>query len=237
MPDSTYLPRRESELKSFASNLCEYLSADPARFGVSVAQAADLQALCDLFIAKAALLEDPAQRTTPNTSEKNIAKKNLIDGPGGIRQLVGIIQSFPGTTDADRVSLQLTVHRDEHTPVTPPKFAPKFIILSYAGQSIGYKLGCESTVTDGDGGRRARGVIGAMIYTFVGAEAPPLDTGKWQSQGVVTRSRGTLTFSSALVPPGSKVWITAAWINTRGQQGPLSNPIGTYLPGGLAQAA
>jgi hypothetical protein len=85
--------------------------------------------------------------------------------------------------------------------------------------------------------RRARpaGTTGAAVFAYVGPGAPPGTEG-WTFRGVYTRPVIEVPFA-ADVPAGSVVWLTAQWLNPRGQPGPIGSPACVHLGGGLARAA
>ena len=68
--------------------------------------------------------ENPATRNGPYVTAKNDARDALVKGEGGIRDLVNIIQAFPGTTDEARSSLQITIRDTTPTNVPAPTTAP-----------------------------------------------------------------------------------------------------------------
>jgi len=36
------------------------------------------------------------------------------------------------------------------------------------------------------------------------------------------------------VPPGTQVWLAASWYNPRGDNGPMSMPVSTYIGAGVS---
>lgn len=235
MSYATFLPRKDADLAAFANNMSTYLTASPAAFSVTIAQAAAFATLKTAFQTALTTLENPANRNPVNTQIKNDARAALVDGPGGIRELVDIIQAAPATTDVQRQQIQITIRDTDPTPSPIPDAAPVFTIESVIGQTVVCRI---RNAEDETSRAKPFGVQGAQILAYLGDEAP-LILNQWQTMGVFTRTDGTVTLmlSSNLFPPGSKVWLTASWMNTRGQQGPLSNPIAFFVAGGLSEAA
>src|SRR5688572_9340360 len=97
-----FLPSRESELALWLENFATVLAVDPAGVGVSPAQSTTFGTLNTSFQTAFTTANAPETNSTVNTIAKNLAKEAVIDGPGGVRQLVRIIQAFPATTDLQR---------------------------------------------------------------------------------------------------------------------------------------
>ncbi len=232
MPSSTYLPRREADLISFSTNFNTKINIDPLPYGLSVQQATDYTVLHDAFVAAWNMLQDPATRTQPNTVTKNDEKAALIGGPGGIRQLVGIVQQNPATADAQRSDLRLTIRDTEPTPVPPPADSPVLTIVSTIGRVVSIRL---QDLSDLNSRAKPDGVYAANVLSYVGEE-PPTDLADWKIEGTFTRTMGAVTFPAS-VPAGSTVWITGYWLNTKGESGPAAPMQTTNVAGGLPQAA
>jgi hypothetical protein len=73
-------------------------------------------------------------------------------------------------------------------------------------------------------------VLGATILRHDGPTAPATLTGwTWHCNTGLTR----LAIKFPPLPPGTQVWLTACWFNTRFDQGPFSNPRHTHLGYGI----
>ncbi len=64
---------------------------------------------------------------------------------------------------------------------------------------------------------------GATIFSYVGA-TPPTDASAYKFEGNTALTTFDVTFPDTVVP-GSAVWITAMWFNTRAQSGPAAQPV------------
>ncbi len=232
MPNSTYIPRRESDLLSFSANFNAKINADPVSLGLTVEQAAAYSDLHDALVAARSLLQDPDTRTQPNTVTKNEAKAALIAGPDGIRQLVGLIKRNPMTMDAQRAELRLTIPDPEPSPVSAPAVAPNLSIIWTAGRFIKVRLGDQENATS-----RAKpaGVDGVTVLYHIG-EKPPADPAEWR----FARNASTTEFDvnmPASIAAGSRVWLTAFWFNARKDPSPAATAASACISGGLARAA
>jgi len=231
MANQTYLPSRDKDLLSFAKNMSAQIAVDPTLWGLTLAQQAAFDVLANTFDSAMTTLEDPQKQAPPFVQAKNDARKMLIENENGIRKLVGIIQTFPGTTNEMRKDLMITVRDTNNTPVGPPTSKPVVAIKSVEDRTVNFEMRDSAT------GRIARpvGVDGARIMTWVG-DTPPDDFAEWKFEKQVTRTRESVTFPPT-VAMLSKVWIAATWYNPKGQTGPFSSARWTNLAGGVAAEA
>jgi hypothetical protein len=149
---------------------------------------------------------------------KNASKADLVSY---LRALVRVVQNATTTTNAMRAELNIPLRDYEPSPIPVPGAAPILTVKKVWGHQITCRL--ESATSEG----RAMppGVYGAQVYTFVGDE-PASDTQVWVNQGLVTRTTFIIELPAS-VPAGAKVWVTAAWVNPRGQAGVACTPVMT----------
>ena len=228
-----YLPRRDAELLAWSANWSDLINDSPETFGLSIEQASDYRDLHDAFAAAYAVTQGP-ERGPVATQTKNTAREALIREPGGIRQLVRIVQTYPGTTDAMRVQLNITVPQSEPTPVPPPDHAPEIDLHPPVMRRVPIVLHNEEVI-----GRRGRpdGVRGALVFSYIGPTPPsPQETDQWTFEKNTTRTSLEIEFPPT-VANGATVWITARWYNPTGESGPASAARYAILPGSLSEAA
>ncbi|HEY0007217.1 MAG TPA: hypothetical protein VGB55_00710, partial [Tepidisphaeraceae bacterium] len=105
MPD--FLPAREPELVTWANTFAANVAViGVANIGLVASQQTALQAAVTAFVDAYELYKNPTTHTPPNFEAKRTKRQEMTDL---IRQLAGIIQKHPGTTDQQRSSLGLTV--------------------------------------------------------------------------------------------------------------------------------
>ena len=109
--------------------------------------------------------------------------------------------------------------------IPPPTVAPKIDQRSVTANAVRIQLHEDGALHR----RRPSGVASAAIFAYVGT-TPPEDPLDWVWQGNTSRTEAIVGFDASL-PMGTKVWITAAWANERGQTGPASSPLGATLLG------
>lgn len=227
-----YLPTREGDLDRWASTFQDKISSAPAAFGLSAAQATAFTSLFNSWHASFVATGDNSTRTPVMIQNKKTAKEAMVDGAGGIRQLVNIIQAFPALTDSQRVELGITVPDHEPSPVPVPEDAPLLAIESTLGRTMKLQL---RDMDDSERRGKPEGVAGATILMFVGEDAP-LDPIQWIFCLNTTRTTVDIDFPPNLAA-GAKVWLTAFWRNRRDEPGPAAVPVSTRLGDTIAQAA
>ena len=233
MPSSTdYLPSREADLVTFATNFSTKITASPTTYGMSVGQATAFATLKTGFTTSYATANDPGTRTPVAIAAKNTAKQALVDGVGGIRELAAIAQAHPGITPEQLTDLGLTVRDSSPTPIPPPVDSPEIDFLPTGTRTIRVRLHNENTLRL----RKPAGVKGATVFYHVGPTAPPELT-NWTFHESTTKTTLNIDLPAS-VDAGSQVWFTAFWFNPRSQSGPAATPVSTFMQfGGLSMAA
>ena len=105
-------------------------------------------------------------------------------------------------------------------PTSPPELS----VLGVEGSTVTLRLR-DRGAPDNKG--KPRSCAGAAIFAHIGQE-PPSEGGAWVFCRNTTRAVAQVTFHE-YHPPGTQVWFTACWYNTRAVNGPQSSAISTYL--------
>lgn len=225
-----FIPSREADLVTWLSTFGSVATAAPTTFGLTAGQCTTFTTLATTFSDLYAQSQAQGTRTPMVIIQKDQAKANVI---ANARVLAGIVQKFPGITNAQRAELGLTVHV-QPGPVPAPGAAPGILVLSQDGRTIRIRLIDPENPT-----RRSKppGVSGATVMSYVGA-TPPDSADGWKFEGSITKTQFDVVFPST-VAAGTKVWITAFWFNPRSQSGPAAPPVSAFLQfgGDLPMAA
>lgn len=222
-----YLPRTDAGLLAWSANFSDLIVASPTDYGLTIEDATDYATLHTTYADAYAAAHGPG-RGPAATQTKNTAKAALMQDA---RRLVRIIQAFPGTTNTMRVQLNITVP-DEPTPVPSPAYAPEMDMLPVVGRTVKIRVHNEQTL-----GHRGKphGVKAVAVYSYVGENAPD-DIHEWKAEALSSRPAVDIEFPPTLAP-GTKVWLTAYWLNTKMESGPACQPQGVNLAGGVSKAA
>jgi hypothetical protein len=211
-----YPPEREADLITATQTFLDVATPVPATYSLTAAQLTLLGTKLSDFQTKWDACQVPNTKTRPAVELKNASKADLVFY---LRSLVKVVQNAPTTTNAMRAELAIPLRDFEPSPIPVPGAAPILTVKKVWGHQITCRL--ESAVSTG----RAMppGVYGAQIYSFVGPE-PASDEQVWVNQGLVTRTQFVVQMAAS-VPAGAKVWLTAAFVNPRGQTGLACTPV------------
>jgi hypothetical protein len=226
------IPRKDTELVPYSTNFDTRITAAPADYGLTAAQATQYGTLHDAYLAAynaMAAAREAGTRSESLTATKDSTKLALLRYA---RELYRYVQANNTVPDAKKIELGVRVVDTEPTPVPPPGSAPALSVVSVTGRRVRLRL---KDSTDPERKGRPLGTLGAQIFSFVGDEVPTT-TEQWRSEGITGLTMIDVVFPDN-VANGATVWFTAVWFNGSKQTGPNANPISTNLQGGAALAA
>jgi hypothetical protein len=219
MASQSFLPTADQDFNAFAVNMSALITLAPTTYGLVVGDATALATLVTSFTSSLATATNPPTRTSATVAAKNTARAVLTVE---IRALAKRIQATPSVTPAQKITLGLTVPDHVRTPNPPPTTKPVASVANMGSRSLSIRLVDETTPT-----KRAKphGVDGAEVYTYVptASEAPPADLTDWRFEGIAKKSDFDISYKLSDV--GKTAVIRARWISTRGDNGPVSDPI------------
>lgn len=222
-----FYDKPDAELATGSATFSALLTGQPGTYNVSAPQAASYAALDAVLQTSYAAAIDPATRTSAAIAGKNTARTAVVRSARGLAKL---IKSSTTVTNEQLIALGLTP-RSSPVPAPIPTTAPILEVEKVTGSSVLFR------VHDSASSRRSKpaGVTGCMVYSYVG-QTVPSDINAWTFGGLSTRNKITLPFPSDL-PAFSRVWLTALWVNGRGETGPACTPVATNLGTWTVQAA
>ena len=182
--------------------------------GVDPADAVDLVSLVADYAARLTIARAPDTRTSPAISAKNLAKKALV---ARCRKVARIVQAHPATTAADRAALGLRERDVAPTPHRRPATRPTIHASAIGACRTMIRLADSESTSRA---ARPRGIIGALIWTRIGDDAPR-DPGECTFAGLATRAIHRIEHPAEA--RNKSVWILAQWVNEKGDAGPVSN--------------
>lgn len=216
MADNRYPPVREADLITAVQTFHDVAAAAPATYSLTAPQLTTLGTKLADFKTKWDTCQVPGTRTKVAVELKNVSKADLVQY---LRSLVRVTQNALTTTNAMRTALGIPLRDILPSSIPIPGFAPELIVKKVWGHQITCRI--ESPV--GEGRSWPPGVYGAQVYTLVAPEASSDET-LYVPQGLVTRTSFIIQLPDT-VPAGSKVWITAQFVNPRGQAGVACTPV------------
>ena len=227
MAGSSFLPNRDADLLTWAQSASAFITATPTAYGLTSTIATGFASTVSSYSAALEAVQ-PGVRSKMAVIAKNNAKNAL---KANIRNWAKIVDGTATVTNAQRAQLGLNV-RAQPSPIPPPTSAPNLDIVSVTGRTLRIKL------HDGTGARRGKpaNVRGASIFSFTGATPPP-SLEDWKFEGQTGKTIVEIPFPTTLAP-GATVWLTAFWIGTRMEAGPVCDAVSvTFGAAGVATAA
>jgi hypothetical protein len=217
----------DAELASGAANVVAIVTPVPATYGLTAPLVTSYTTLSTSYSSLLALATAPATRTSVAIENKNLAKRSLRAATVNLSR---IATATPTVTNAMLMGLGFN-QRLIPTPRPVPPTPPAIEVLAVAGRVATVRV--RDTATEGRG--LPFGARSANVYSYVGPAAPA-DPRAYHFEGPTTRAKFQLVFPND-VPSGATVWLSASWVNGRGQASVGSVPISFTLQGGAVPAA
>lgn len=213
----------DAGLYSGAQAFSTKILASPALYGLNATQAQAFTPLMTAYSTAYLAVKDPSTRTRGKVAAKNQARANL---KAMASDLAKIIDATPAVTDQQKIDLGLNV-RKPPSPIPAPAVRPAMDLVSVVTRTVTVHIHDSASKTKRG---KPAGTVAAFVYTFVGDNYPS-DPTTWQFQGPATKAIFSIVFPDS-VAGGAQVWVCAAWVNRRGDTGPVSVPISTNVQGG-----
>lgn len=224
MPD-TCLPETDSGLLHWATTASERLAVAAAVYGISPERASAFAVRAAEYAAALDACQ-PSTRTVAATMRKNLARKALKDDA---RLIIRTATGMPTLTPEDRLSLGLST-RGTGRRAAVPEEAPFVDVVAVSGLTVTVRVGSLTL----NGQAKPAGCAGLTLFARVDDPAYP-DRSAWRFVGNFGRTVIDVVFDD--LAPGTRVWITAEWMNARFEPGPRAFGVHTHLQGGLSLPA
>jgi hypothetical protein len=230
MGNAGFLPTTDAGLLAWANAFSDQVTASAVAFGLDSSLASSFATITASYQSAYDEATNESTRTKGTVANKNTQKQLLRDEA---MMLAALVQAHPGITAQQLADLGLTVRDKEPSPVPPPAQAPVVTVLSVTGRVVRYKM---ADATSPSSRARPANATGCLVLSYAGETPPPANDPGWRLEGVTGRTTVSVQFPST-VEPGTKCWITAMWMNARGQFSPACDPVQTYLQIGPAAEA
>jgi hypothetical protein len=219
-----YIPVGDSEFGTWANTFLDYLTAAPASVGLV---AADLTPFSDAITAYEGTMDSHVAAQNDARSKRQAKDDARIEAEAQARTLVRRVQAYPGTTDAMRLSMGLSV-RD-----TVPSIASTAVLADTRPLAVidtSQRLRHAIDYRDSATGRRAKppGIKGCEIWVRIGAApvTPPTDM-----QFVVLDTASPYITEYDLADAGKTAYYMLRWVNSRNEKGPWSETVEATIVG------
>ena len=215
-PGDHYYPDSDAEFTVWGDQFIAYVQAHFAEVGLSPGEVLGLNADWTSFqIAYKALVKVRAEEAAALETKVEARRRFVALMRPAVRQ----IQTFPGTTDAHRGNLGITIPDRIRTPVVAPTSRP-LVKVDFSKRLL-HRIGFvdEKTPT-----RRARprGVTGAEVWVKVAASGEPPPTGPGDLSFLMLSSRSPAVAEYGGADAGKTAHYMLRWHSGRGEPGPWS---------------
>jgi hypothetical protein len=222
-----FFPRREAAIVQWSANFRDHILVAPADYGLTAAQASAYAITQQTFEAAYNTAISPGTNSRFAVATKNAARDALETDT---RMLAAFVRATRSVTNAMRIELGLSQSIEGRgVRASLPDSPPRLYVTGQVGRSVTVKL--SDSILSGRRGKPV-GIAGASVFSFVGDE-PPTSLTNWVFKGNTTRTTMNIAFDNQL-PPGTKIWLSANWYNTRAENGPSCAPVSTYIQFGSA---
>lgn len=213
---SPYIPPKDADLAVWANNFAALITAAPATYGLTAGDASTIQGFVDDFQAALTIALNPATKTAPTVAAKDGAKAAMLEI---CRLYAQQVRNNIGVSDADKVSLGLTIPDHTPTPIPAPSSNP---ILGLVGAQPGQQTLRYADSATPDKRGKPFGVLGLQVFVAVGVTAAVSpDDARFKS--FVTRQPYGVNFTSG--EAGKVATYFARWQSRTGLIGPWSAPV------------
>jgi hypothetical protein len=208
-----FLPTQESVLDNWLANFSTLISADPAAYGLSPADAAQIAAEVDKWHALYLVAESPETRTRGAVAAKRGQKKVVV---AVVRGFAARVRANDAVSDELKLGLGLKLRPRRGEPVGVPASAPALALT-------GFKLGRHELRALDPDTRPSRGkppkIAAIMVYRAV---APAMVNRPQDAEFLTLSTRVRIESAFTRADHGQTATYFARWINSKGEAGPWS---------------
>jgi len=218
-----YVPNPDADFDSWQANWVTYAAANATALGMATADVTAIQTAQTAWQAK---YSDHVAKQAAAGSARQAKDAERGTFEGLLRSHSQQIQKRPGTTDAQRAALDITVPDTTGTPSGSPTTAP--VVTIETAQRLQHTIQFARTQAEGGGRGKPAGVRGCQIWMKIGAPAPVAESDlAFVTED--TRTPHTINFENA--DAGKLVFYWCRWVNSKGDIGPWAAPVSATIVG------
>lgn len=224
-----YIPPKDADLVSWAQNFADLISATPATYGLTSANALTISAANDAWQLAYATAINPPTRTKPSVADKDAAKAAFL---GIARPFAILVRNNQGVSNMDKLDLGLNVPDQTPTPIPVPTSSPGMVFV--AATPLQHTLRFNDSNNPTLRGKKPDGAIGIEIYRTVGL-APTTDPDDAVYVGSYTQNPIAVDYQNAdrtkYATYFGRFVIRARPVGTAGAapRGPWSDPLAAVI--------
>lgn len=216
MPSGTdYIPREDAQFSLWAQAFASGISANPALYMLTPAQATFIQNQVNTFVAALLVASNENTRTKPTIAAKDDAR-SICENT--CRQYAIDIKNNEGITDAAKLAIGVRPINPDRNPIECPQTSPLLAIL---GNTPGSQTIRYADTNTPDSAAKPFGASELQLYLGI-STTEPAPFSACQFYGKFTKNPINVEFSE--VDDGKMATYYARWASVRGETGPLSLP-------------
>jgi hypothetical protein len=211
-----FIPVQDAQALGWLQTFAAGISASPATYMASVAEAAGIQSAVDAFAAAYADAIDPAQRTPVVIALKDDMRNAAVQL---CRQYAILIKYNAGISDPDKIAIGVRPVNPNRDPIECPQTSPMLNIV--AATPGAHTLRYADSMTP-DSPAKPFGASEMQLFVAVAA-AVVTDPEQAKFYNKFTKNPVAVAFSAA--DNGKQATYFARWAGRRGDFGPWSSPV------------
>ncbi|MEW6026693.1 MAG: hypothetical protein AB1599_05320 [Planctomycetota bacterium] len=219
MPQKRFIPDQDGQFHFWFQNYWERINADPARYGVSPADLADLNAAYTDWE-----VDYPAHTTAQSTARAAAEKKNNTrDSAETVaRRITKFVQQRKETTNQHREELRITVADTVKTPLSEQivQSTPPPVIEAKCTGPKTVRIAWYPTQDPGESEALPEGIDGVNIWAAEGGI--PSDESQWRFLAMDTNSPYVHNVANDVTVTMA---YKAQWFDRRKRMGPFGTPV------------
>jgi hypothetical protein len=214
-----WIPNEDSQLSPFGINFATLVNTDPARYGVTPADAAEVLEAASAFTAAYQVWNSPATATSSNLCLKDEARAKLV---AALRRVGALVRVSESVTAADKIAMGVKPTPRSYPRTPAPQECPA-LSLTFNNHT-GHTLRVYSPHSTS--AARPRGTVGVLLFRTI-AETAVNHPDEARFVAFVTRDR--IHLEPARGHNGKRATYFARWAGTKGELGPWSTPISASI--------
>lgn len=225
MPRSApYVPGKQNDLVAWAVNFAGLITGSPSSYGLTAADAVNIQSAVDSFVSAMALVTSPSSRTPDAVSAKDTARVVML---AVVRPYAQNISLNAGVTSANKIALGVNPRTNTPSPISAPASNPVLTVQSAANLSI--VLRYRDSAASPSVKSKPYGAAACEIGFAVSA-TPVTDPTALTSHLSATKSPLVVKFDPSA--GGKQAYFAARWRTQAGLYSPWSPLVGFTVPVG-----
>ena len=213
---SSYIPATEANALDWMETFADGIAADPAKYGVSVADATAISSAVQDFADARAISIDPVTHSPVNVAAKDDARTSAEQI---CRQFASLIKYNAGISDPDKIAIGVRPVNTDRNPIEVPETSP---LVNIIGATPGAQTVRYADTNTPDSGAKPFGATCLQLFVAIAEDAVD-DPDLASFHGSFTKNPVAVGFDAG--DDGKMATYFARWASRRGDVGPWSLPV------------